>query len=125
LSICCVQYHHPSWVVLLCEQTLLHYYNISRRWVSTAVVSSATNDLLQLCRHTFCVTPTQRGLLESRQPERKVPTFLYFSTTRASSQLRAALTNENYLQLPSKLFSKTLNLGKVIQKNQLDATMIY
>ena len=23
---CCVQYRHPSWVVLLCVQTLLHYY---------------------------------------------------------------------------------------------------
>jgi hypothetical protein len=23
---CCVQYHHQRWVVLLCVQTLLHYY---------------------------------------------------------------------------------------------------
>jgi hypothetical protein len=63
----------------------------------------------------FFVRHTHHPLLETRKPEGKVLNILILSTIAVSGQLRAELTEGNYLQLPSRLFSKILNLSKVIR----------
>ena len=91
-------------------------YNTSRRRASTAVLiasfvskkrfaSNLKTHVLRYCHQTWFVVEQATG--------EKRANHLYFSNTSVSSQLTAELIKENYLQLPSKIFSKTMNQWKV------------